>query len=381
MRILITTFACDRGKSGVGRYTAQLLREFSALASKDLEFDVIGHADEKELFVPPNANMTFIPYDGPKRAIANIFWHQTGLPRLCKQRNYDAVFIPAGNRRLPWQLSCPGVGTVHDLCVLHVKGKYDWLHNMYNLHFLPALIRRLTHVLTISEASKYDIMEYAKVPEERISVIYLAADSSQYYPRDKEASKTAVCNRYGIRPPYVLYISRIEHPGKNHVRLIKAFDRLKQQEALPHQLVLAGSDWSRAETVHEEAARATHHKDIIFTGFAADKDLPDLYCGADAFVFPSLSEGFGLPILEAMACGIPVACSNLSSMPEIAGDAGVLFDPQNEDAISEALQTLLCNTAKRKTCIDRGIARAAQFTWRKTAEQTLDALRMVAQIK
>ena len=378
MRILITTFACDRGKSGVGRYTAQLLREFSVMASKDLEFDVVGHADEKDLYVPPNANLTFIPYHGPKNPIANLFWHQTGLQRLCSQRKYDAVFIPAGNRRLPWRLSCPVVGTVHDLCVLHVPGKYDWIHNVYNLHLLPVLIRRLTHVISVSEASKRDIMEYVRVPDKRISVIYEAADPDQYYPRNKETSQDAVCGRYGIRPPYVLYIARIEHPGKNHVRLIKAFDRLKQQEGIPHQLVFAGSDWNRAEMVHEEATRAIHHDDIVFTGFAADADLPDLYCGADAFVFPSLYEGFGLPILEAMASGIPVACSNLSSLPEIAGEAGVLFDPQNDEAIGDALRTILCDAAMQKICIERGLKRAAEFTWRKTAEQTLETLRKVA---
>ena len=378
MRILITTFACDRGKSGVGRYTAQLLREFSEMASPDLEFDVVGHTDEKELFLPPNTNMTFIPYMGSHKPMANILWHQTGLQRLCAKGNYDAVFIPAGNRRLPLHLSCPVVGTVHDLCVLHVPGKYDWIHNVYNLHLLPALIRRLTRVISVSEASKRDIVEYAHVPEDRIEVIYEAADPEQYYPRDKQASQEAVCSRYGIRPPYLLYISRIEHPGKNHVRLIRAFDRLKQQEGIPHQLVFAGSDWHRAETVHEEAAQAVSHADIIFTGFAADADLPNLYCGADAFVFPSLYEGFGLPILEAMACGIPVACSNLSSMPEIAGEAGKLFDPQDEEAISETLHVLLCDENTRTNCIERGLNRAAQFTWQKAAEQTLAALRRAA---
>ena len=166
----------------------------------------------------------------------------------------------------------------------------------YITRVLPFLIRRLEHVVAVIESSKRDILEYAHVLEDRVTVIPLAADPNLYMPRDKVHALTSIGSQYGITQPYVLFISRIEHPGKNHVRLIIAFDQLKLQENTPHQLVLAGNDRDRADEVHQVAEKASCTKKIIFTGFVDTKDIPTWYNEADIFVFPSLYEGFGLPV-------------------------------------------------------------------------------------
>jgi glycosyltransferase involved in cell wall biosynthesis len=379
MKIGITTFGGDGGKSGISQYIINLLREFLRLESQ-ADFEVFVYENEKDIFLADQIRMHPLCFGGRLRNPAlNVAWHQFMLPRWCRKREYDVLFLPAGNRRLPLRAPCPTVGTVHDFSSIHVKGKYDPARMFYITRMLPMLVRRLTRVLTVSESSKKDIVEYAGVPPDRVTVTPLAADGRLYYPREKAGAAARISQKYGVRPPYVLYISRIEHPGKNHVRLIRAFSQLKASEQIPHQLVLAGSDWNQAEEVHRVAEASPFRGDILFTGFTATADLPDLYCGADLFIFPSLDEGFGIPVLEAMACGAPVACSNISSLPEVAGDAAVLFDPYNEEAIAEAMRCLLRDPAARDTYAQKGLERNKQFTWTATAERTLQVIKAVAE--
>jgi glycosyltransferase involved in cell wall biosynthesis len=379
MKIGITTFGGDGGKSGISQYIINLLREFSSLMSGE-SGEVLVYEEEKNIFVPDKGDILPLCFDYRLRSpILNLAWHQVALPRWCRKRKYDVLFLPAGNRRLPLSVPCPTVGTVHDFSSIHVEGKYDPARMFYISRVLPLLIRRLTRVITVSESSKRDIMEHAGVLEERIAVTPLAADSELYFPRDKENATSRIRSQYGVQPPYIFYLSRIEHPGKNHVGLIRAFARLKTTRAIPHQLVLAGSDWLRADEVHRAAADSGCAGDILFTGFTPAEDLPDLYCGADLFVFPSLYEGFGLPVLEAMSCGVPVACSNLSSMPEVAGEGALLFDPYDEEAMAETIRSVLMDANVQKHYARLGLARSKEFSWSRTAVRTLEVIRAAAE--
>ena len=374
MKVGIITFACDAGRSGIGQYLKHLLREFPKITS-DVEFEIVGHEDETGAFLPPEHDYALLNI-GPrwKHPILNILWQNLVLPSVCRTHGYDLVFLPAANRRLPVWLPCPSVGTVHDFSSMHITGKYDPLRDFYIKHVLPFLVRRLTRVIADSACTKQDIIQYAHVPAERIRVIPLGVDRDNYYPRDKEASQAQLCAKYGLRPPYILYISRIEHPGKNHARLIRAFTQLKKTTSLPHQLVLAGSDWNRAKDVHQAAQASGLGDSIRFTGFVSSDDLPDLYCGADLFVFPSLFEGFGMPVLEAMACGVAVACSNTSSLPEVGGDAAAYFDPCDESSLGSIIATMLGDLSLRERLCESGSTHATRFQWSNTAEDTLNEI-------
>ncbi len=375
MKVGITTLGCDAGKSGISQYLLRLLREFSTMQG-DVSFEVIGHPSERAIWLGEGRELPWVDAgDWHKSAMVNVAWHQAMLRGLCNRRGYDVLFLPAGNRRVPVTAPCPTVGMVHDFSHLHIENKYDPLRTLYQDRVLPWMIRKLIRVLTISESSKRDIIEHARVPADRITIIPHGVDHEVYKPCNREDSARTVAAKYSVRPPYLLYISRIEHPGKNHVRLIEAFERLKERDAIPHQLVLAGGDWHGADEVHRRAQNSPYASEIVFTGFASLADLPDLYRGADVFVFPSLYEGFGMPILEAMACGTPVACSNVSSMPEVAGDAGVLFDPISAEAIADALARMLRNDSERARLANAGIARAEGFTWRASAETHLNVFR------
>jgi len=379
MKIGISTFGGDGGKSGISRYIISLLENMDRIAAGH-EYDVHVFFNEKDIFLPGGSTtMRAVEQSETLRSpVRSIAWHQLSFPRIARREGYDLVFLPAANRRSCLSLPCPSVGTFHDLSSIHVKGKYDPARNFYIRKVLPLFARRLTHVLTVSENSKRDIVDFARVPPERVTVTPLAADHDTYYQGDKDAATEIIRSNYPIHAPYILYTSRLEHPGKNHVRLIEAFDLLKQREDLPHLLVLAGSNWSGSEAVHEAAARARHSRDIIFPGFVASAHLPDLYRAADVFIFPSLYEGFGLPILEAMACGVPTTCSNISSMPEVAGDAAPTFDPGNIEEIADVLRRLLCDASFRETTRANGIHRAATFNWERTARMTLDVFAKVA---
>jgi glycosyltransferase involved in cell wall biosynthesis len=375
VKIATTTLGCDGGLSGIGRYASSLLERW---IEDDVDLSIHGHESDRTAFIPPDRKAEWHPVpECWKRPLPSLLWHQVMLPQLV--RNADVLFLPAGNRRLPVIHTVPSVGTVHDCSSFHVDGKYDLARDVYIKQVLPRLMQRLDHIITVSESTRRDLISFCGVRPQDITVIPLAADATTFFPRNPETSALRLEQRFGIKAPFLLYTSRIEHPGKNHVRLIAAFENLKKQHRIPHQLVLVGPDKERALEVHRAAAMSLAAADIIFTGSVPAADLPHLYSAADALVFPSLYEGFGLPILEAHACGTVVACSDRSSMPEVAGNSAVLFDPEEPLAIASAILKLLSDSSSdRASRIQAGLQHVAQFSWRRTAAATHAVLHRTA---
>ncbi len=375
MRVGVITFGGDGGKSGISQYIIKLVEQFDIL-SHGMDFEIVVYEDERSIFVPSGSKMETYCFGSTLRnPVVNLAWFQFGLPVLCKKRGYDVLFLPAANRRAPCWVPCPTVGTVHDFSSAHVSEKYDPARMFFIKKLTPFLISKLDMILTVSECSKKDILDFCNVSEDRVVVTPNGVDLETYCPGDRNQALAYLQAKYPIKSTYILYVSRIEHPGKNHARLIEAFNRLKAVSGLPHQLVLAGSEWSRAEEVYEVAGRSPYKEDIYFTGFVPGSDLAPLFRGADLFVFPSLFEGFGIPILEAMACGIPTVCSNVSSMPEVAGDAALLFDPYDETSTCDAMHSVLSNKDLANQMTRRGLERSRIFSWKNTALKTLEVIR------
>jgi len=272
----------------------------------------------------------------------------------------------------PWHRGAQVV-TLHDLAFLRLPHSFP-VSQRWRLRWLvPVNARRAAAVITVSECSKRDIQAAYGIPSERISVIHDAPDP-RFHPVRDHAAPTALRQRLGIPARYALYAGRL-NPRKNLVGLLRAFERVRPRLGEPAQLVIAGQPDFRTEQLDATIAASACRADVIRAGYVSEDDLPALLSGAAVFVYPSLFEGFGLPPLEAMACGTPVICSGAGSLPEVVGDAALLVRPGNVDDLAEALWRVLNEPDLHALLPLRALARAASFSWRTAAESTRDVYR------
>jgi glycosyltransferase involved in cell wall biosynthesis len=241
---------------------------------------------------------------------------------------------------------------------------------------MGAAARRSDRILTVSEASKRDILEYFNVPPEKITVIPNAIDERFLHEPTDEALRL-VAERYQLEGDFVLYVGNIK-PHKNVERLVDAFHLARQAGFDELRLVVIGDELSKNASLRRAVHRYNLHKHVRFLGFLPDETLSAVYRLASVFVFPSLYEGFGLPPLEAMACGTPVITSNVSSLPEVTGDAALLVDPTDASAIAAAITRVLSEPGLREDLRARGLARARQFSWERSVKEIRDIYQQVA---
>src|SRR5947207_10202761 len=268
---------------------------------------------------------------------------------------------------------CPVVVTIHDLSFEHLPETFN-RRSVAQLRFtVRRTARKAARILTSSEFSRRDIIETYAINPDRIAVTALAAPT-HFAPVENETKLKEIRESYGIERDYILSLGSIQ-PRKNLVRLIEAYlclRRIRPESKLP-QLVLAGKrGWLDSETFHA-ADREGCGRDILFTGYVPERDLPALYSGAISFVYPSFFEGFGLPVVEAMQCGVPVIAGNQTSLPEVVGDAGLLFDPFDTQALVTALSKVIDDSEYRAVLSTKSVQRAQTFNWKTTAEMTLGA--------
>ncbi|MEI6890813.1 MAG: glycosyltransferase family 1 protein [Pontiella sp.] len=371
MRIGFSTFVLEGGKTGISTYIRELLRGLQVEDSEN-HYELLMAKCDADLI--PLSNPNFKKKVVPSlidRPLVNLAWHNTVLP--CLGNRYDVVHIPSA-RRIPFLKRSKVVATVHDLAAFSVDAKYDPARMFFNQKIIPAMIRRADHIITVSEYTKQDLLSYTGYPEEQISVIYSGINHDLFQPVAVTDARERLRGLHGLNRPFFIYVSRLEHPGKNHIRLIEAFERFKRENDSAHQLVLAGSDWSGAAEIKARAAESPVAADIIFLGFVPAPSLPLLYSACDLMVFPSLFEGFGFPIIEALACGAPVICSNTSSMKELAAGRVPTFDPTRSEAIFHSLE----HAVSKGRCDEertRGMEYAATFDWRKTAGRVMEVYR------
>jgi glycosyltransferase involved in cell wall biosynthesis len=272
---------------------------------------------------------------------------------------------------------CPVVATIHDLSFEHLPETFKRRSRMQLRLTVRATARRAAHVIAPSEFTRRDLIETYGLDPERVTTTRLAA-AAHFRPVEDGRARERVRRRYGIRGEYVLAVGSIQ-PRKNLARLVRAYSALRGERGrsnLP-QLVLVGRRaWLYGDTlkaIEEEGVRDA----VLLTGYVSEDDLPALYTGALCFVYPSYFEGFGLPPLEAMSCGVPVLTGNLTSLPEVVGDAGLTVDPFDTGALSRALARLVGDAALRADLRERGLQRARAFDWRATARMTLQVYRRV----
>lgn len=376
IRVGVPAMPLDGGASGIGVYCVKLLQHLSR--REDLELVVFGFECEQHL-LNLGTSARFVPV--PEKwmgVLPNILWHSTMLPVLCARHRVDVLWLPAGNRRMT-----PGVphvyttlATVHDLAQFNLSNKYDVFRMYYVTRVLPLLWKATPGLVAVSQSTADDLVTHTSIEAERMAVIYNGVDSGTFLPQSPETARGRLLSTYDLPSKYMIYVARIEHPGKNHVNLLRALRLLYDQNPeLPHDLVLCGKNWNGAEMVHSEIERLGLEERVHCLGFVDEAHLPDLYSASDLMVFPSLYEGFGIPIIEAMAAGIPVVSSNRASLPEVVGDVGLLFDPLDPEAIVEKIRTALLDAGFRQRAAEQGPIRAKRFSWERCADEMSGELR------
>lgn len=328
MRIGITTSVIQRGKSGVGQYVLAPVRALPTSAPR-YEFTLFVLEEDVPLFNFVGDRMHIVTVSERFRpALSNIGWHQFTLPRLVRKLGLDVLHVPSYQRML-WSRPCALVATIHNQAPFRLPGKYDVARMLYGRVAVRHLAHRQDRMVAVSHETAKDIQRFSRVPASRLRVIRNGLNHDRFTPTGHDEAVTWVAQHHGLRPPFFLYVARLEHPAKNHARLITAFDRFKTEAPSPWQLVLCGSDWHGADVIHERVRRSPFAADIHMPGFVPDEDLANWYRAASVFVFPSLFEGFGLPPLEAMACGCSVLASAIGAVAEVCGEAALLANPED----------------------------------------------------
>lgn len=359
VRIGLIDYGTDRPTIGITRYTQELI---AALHASDVPVTVLRAGRT----VPTNG---LVPLWGAARAPGLLTLGQAEIAWHAWQRDLALVHDPSGIVPL-YATRGRRLATIHDAIPYvypETNTRLVWL--LFHL-WLPVAVRRLHRIITVSHHSKRDIVRYLRVNPERVSVVPQGVDA-QYRSMDPKEVQTVLA-RNGIDGRYILYVSAVEprKKRKNLPRLLEAFAQLRQW-CDSWRLVIVGSVKKDYRPVFDTVERLGLAPYVHFTGFVDETDLPALYGGADLFVLPSLYEGFGLPVLEAMACGTPVVTSNVSSLPEVAGDAAIFVDPYDVNAIADAMRRILGDSDLAADLRRRGLVRAQAFSWERTARETI----------
>ncbi len=370
MKIGISTSVIQRGQTGVAQYVFALVKELRRF-SHEHEFFLFVLEEDIPLFEFVGDSMKIISVpEWHRSAVRNILWHQLVLPGLVRKHRIDVLHIPS-YRRMLWTQPCATVSTIHDLAPFLVSNKYDWKRMFYGRVVAKQLAKRQRQIIAISENTSRDIQRFFHLPSSQIQVVHNGLDHERFFPAPRDEAKCWMEKNHGVSDPFFLYVARFEHPAKNHVRLIQAFNEFKAETRSPWKLILGGADWNGAEVIHKTIAESPVRSDIKTLGFVSDRSLPSLYQAADAFVYPSLYEGFGMPPIEAMACGCPVISSARGSLAEVVGNAARIIDPENVCDLKNALRAMATDSLLREKLRGAGLERSQRFDWRITAAQTM----------
>jgi glycosyltransferase involved in cell wall biosynthesis len=352
---------------GIGTYIRTLLRNLSRIDRQN-EYVLLCH--EADLGVVESLGPNFRTV--LERSANYSITEQVHVPWVLRREKPDVFHAP--HYVLPVATQCRSVVTIHD-CIHLMFPQYlpNRMAPLYASTSIRLAARRATRVLTVSESSKRDILRFVPVPPEKIDVIYNAYDE-RFGIEPAEEEVVRVRERYQLTDEFVLYAGNVK-PHKNLERLIEAFELVRRRGLQHLKLVLIGDDISKYTALRRAVHRHQLHKYVRFLGYMPEETLAVMYRLAAVFVFPSLYEGFGLPPIEAMASGTPVVTSNVSSLPEVAGDAALLVDPYDPVAIADGIDRVLRDEGLRRDLRMKGLARAKQFSWESSVRRVHDIYR------
>jgi glycosyltransferase involved in cell wall biosynthesis len=377
MRIGIEGRVLTSGIGGIGRYAVRLIEALLSLSAQqcvDLEL-VIFTAPQTDCRLLEGAQVKLC--ERFRRIKSTLLRSSVLLPAGVWYEHID-VFHGLDQSGIPLFVKMGKyIVTIHDVIPLILPWAFPLRHRLVLATAFARIRRQADMVIVPSAAAAEDVVRYLRVDRERIKVIPMGCDA-RFQPIGDAAPAPRLRRRYGLPERYILFVGTLE-PRKNLKTLLQAFALLLDEKPQddPKLVVAGGKGWGHVGML--ETTQALGLRDhVLFTGFVDDDDLPGLYRGASLFVYPSLYEGFGLPVLEAMACGVPVITSNRSSLPEVAGDAALLVDPSQPEALAAAMASILNDGELRQALRSKGLIRAQEFTWDAVAQKTLAVYRAVS---
>ncbi len=364
MKIGIDAFGCNHGQSGIGAFLLNFIKNIPPETS--LEFELFGlEIDRYTYTADSEIPFTSVSIDDNIKAIRR--WHKIRLKNFCKRNKYDAVIVPASDIVLPRKIKC--------LSVFIMNRTFCSLNDNRERKALKKAFKNAELIIASSEYIKNDLVVNG-FEKEKIRVIKNGIDHKLFFPLEetKADAEFVDIKPFAIKRPYFIYTSRLSSSDKKHIELIKAFEIFKKRTNCPHRLVLAGSDGAYTEKIHKAAWDSEYASEILITGHFPQESLQKLYCGSAACVFPAVSEGVGLPVIEAMACGVPVLCSNQGALPEMGGDAPIYFDSDNAEEIAIDMQKIVEDEDFAKEMVKKGFAVSKNFNWENTIKETVAAI-------
>ena len=373
MLIGIDTFGADHGRSGIGLYLLSLLSKLPKLDS--ISYELFGSEIDRYNFTTSN-NFSFTGISIPDSVLSEFIWHLTRASSFSVKRGYDVTLYSAGGRFLPTKFKVPGVAVVNDV----ISELPSFNQGSFFAKKIKKGFMNCTKIIVASQFIKKELVSMSINPE-KIEVIHNGIDHSLFYPRTELTGDVVEIKPFAIKRPYFIYAAKLQGPAKKHVELIRAFSVFKKKTGLPHRLILAGGAGPYFDTVHKEVIDSPYASDIFLTGFFPHENLSELYSCADACIVPSVGEGVGMPVLEAMASGVPVACAKAGALPEIAGSNALFFSPDDIGSMADAMETIILDKTLREKLHADGIAWAKRFSWEKTASKTLEVLCQAAKTR
>jgi len=363
LRIGIDYTAAVHQRAGIGRYVRCLVRALAQLDRENEYVLLVAGRPKEETTFPPNFKTRYLPLSPHW---TTILWQRLRVPLPADLFTGPLDLFHSPDYVLPPLRTGKRILTIHDLSFLrYPEGAHPRLR-WYLTQAVPRSIGQADLVLAPSQNTKRDLIELLGVEAGRVEVLYEGVEE-RFHPLDEE-SLAPVRGRYGLDFPFILTVGTLE-PRKNHVGLLQAYSLLKGRH--PHRLVIAGGKGWLYEGIFQEVERLSLEERVFFLGYVPEEDLLALYNLADLFVFPSFYEGFGLPPLEAMACGTPVVTSNTSSLPEVVGDGALLVPPQEIEALAEAMEKALRDPSLWEELRSKGLERARRFSWSGAAKRLL----------
>ncbi|MGI8689730.1 MAG: glycosyltransferase family 4 protein [Thermomicrobiales bacterium] len=370
----LLSFVPGYRRAGISQYTEQIVRHLMETLPRSNDGLTIfaGPGALPDGYVPDGVR--WVPSRLPTgQAPGRILWEQIVAPVATTQAHLDVLFCPVNV--VPLAGPVPSVVTVHDLAFLAYPEAFHAAKRWYLTAMTRLSVRRARHIIAVSAHTRDDLVHHFGVRPERVTVIPNAADE-RYRPADDADAITRFKAANTLPDRFILFVGTVE-PRKNLRRLIEAFALLSDNNPDVKLVIVGASGWLTSDLAPLVQSRGLSNR-IIFTGYVSDDELPRWYQAATVFCYPSLYEGFGLPVLEAMACGTPVVTSRTSSLPEVAGDAALLVDPTDVRGLADALQALLADDARRQAMSEAGIARSHAYSWERTAAATLTVIRDAA---